>query len=426
MTSTRIGTQEEELFHRQFHEAGQRALAASGVVSHHLVVANCPIRLNFAGPALADLFMPALAYHVVHDEYRDAATITIWDSFSTGVDAPPPPSGATFTSRGEIAGLDSAEILSAFHWGENSVAAFDRRTRAGCYWLPDARDLPWWVRSSPMRSLLGWILRDRGIQLVHGAAVGRAGRAVLLVGPGGSGKSTTAIRAAVAGMDFVGDDYVAVSNNPPAVHNLFATAKLKPAVQIGSFDRTFKPGDEKAVLDLPTSIIRSPMQLTGIATLRITGEPTSYTETTTLDALRAAALHTTLEQIPHPTGLEDAIDDLVQALPGGQLAIGTDADGLVQVLSDVIESPVSLGLRPADDHPTLSVIIPVYNGAEFLPDAIESIRGQDADFEVVVVDDGSTDDIETVVAETADRRCGPAVQPRAGCGSERRYRGKFR
>jgi glycosyltransferase involved in cell wall biosynthesis len=52
----------------------------------------------------------------------------------------------------------------------------------------------------------------------------------------------------------------------------------------------------------------------------------------------------------------------------------------------------------------LSVFIPVFNCARFLPQAIESLVGQTfRDFELVVVDDGSTDDTALVAAAWAVR-----------------------
>ena len=68
---------------------------------------------------------------------------------------------------------------------------------------------------------------------------------------------------------------------------------------------------------------------------------------------------------------------------------------------------------------TISVVIPTYNRAALLPEAIESALGQSyAPVEIIVVDDGSKDDTEAVV-----RRFGAAVgyvsQSNAGVGVAR-------
>ena len=42
----------------------------------------------------------------------------------------------------------------------------------------------------------------------------------------------------------------------------------------------------------------------------------------------------------------------------------------------------------------VSVLMPVYNGAQYLQEAIDSILGQTyKDFEFVIIDDGSTDEL---------------------------------
>jgi glycosyltransferase involved in cell wall biosynthesis len=54
--------------------------------------------------------------------------------------------------------------------------------------------------------------------------------------------------------------------------------------------------------------------------------------------------------------------------------------------------------------PTFSVIIPTYNRAAVLPDAIESVFGQSVgDLELIVVDDGSTDDTAAILAKYGGR-----------------------
>ena len=54
--------------------------------------------------------------------------------------------------------------------------------------------------------------------------------------------------------------------------------------------------------------------------------------------------------------------------------------------------------------PRVSVIIPIYNGAATIERALKSVFEQTfTDFEIVVVDDGSTDDTPSVLARFADR-----------------------
>jgi glycosyltransferase involved in cell wall biosynthesis len=54
--------------------------------------------------------------------------------------------------------------------------------------------------------------------------------------------------------------------------------------------------------------------------------------------------------------------------------------------------------------PKVSVVIATYNRAEFLPETIDSVLGQKfQDFEIIVVDDGSTDDTQQVLRAYGDR-----------------------
>jgi glycosyltransferase involved in cell wall biosynthesis len=67
-----------------------------------------------------------------------------------------------------------------------------------------------------------------------------------------------------------------------------------------------------------------------------------------------------------------------------------------------------------------SVVIPAYNRADVLGEALRSVLAQtEQDFEIIVVDDGSKDDPQSVVRAIADPRIRFHAQPNRGGGAAR-------
>src|SRR5690606_25306908 len=76
---------------------------------------------------------------------------------------------------------------------------------------------------------------------------------------------------------------------------------------------------------------------------------------------------------------------------------------------DVSAAPLPVALatsREPDVPPLVSIILPVYNHADFLPQALKAVLAQTyANWELIIVNDGSTDDFEGAVAPfLSDRR----------------------
>jgi len=94
-------------------------------------------------------------------------------------------------------------------------------------------------------------------------------------------------------------------------------------------------------------------------------------------------------------------------------------------MGDIPAGNCDVELRPrahanARIVPFFSVVIPVFNRARLLKSALASVRAQTCDdYEVIVVDDGSTDDPESVVNSLADPRIRFLRQDNRGGGAAR-------
>lgn len=118
-----------------------------------------------------------------------------------------------------------------------------------------------------------------------------------------------------------------------------------------------------------------------------------------------------------------------QQLPHADAVFGEEIRDGLNSAQQILESRVPLG-APATEPPTtlerphVTVIIPTYNRARLLARALDSVVAQTFDdFEVLVVDDGSTDDTEETVAAYADRRIRYLRQPQNAGVAAARNRG---
>jgi hypothetical protein len=415
--------EEQVVFFKSVYNKFLEARRTSQQIDFYYGLCGSKIRLSFAGEELVSHITPALSHLQISKVETPDLTVCLWDSKSTGTRMVPPPwKRNQYTNRGDIWGYNSNRIKTAFHWIEFSLNLFDSETNTGLFWVENAANLPFWVHASPLRSLFHWWLEKNGSQLIHAAAVGSEQGAVLLTGKGGIGKSTTALSCLKSGLLYLGDDYVAIRlKDKPFVFSIYNTAKLNAdhTVNFSEFvpliSNVEKLDDEKAVMFLNNAYshqITVSLPLKAILVPSVThSKESQITEAAPENILRAASF-ITMTQLPGAdVRTFEFLNQLSFSLPCFNLEVGQDLSSIPTLISALLEdvslkAPLNVsqtkddpgGSSSAKTLPLVSVIVPVFNGEKFIPDAIDNIMSQNyPSIEIIIVNDGSTDDTEKVI-----------------------------
>ena len=203
----------------------QRAALTPPDATRAFSVAGVGVEVRVHGAALADVLLPAFDACPAPEPGGDPYLIHAWDHHATGTEAPR-----------ELRALVDPGYSPRFVDGCNQLVVAEGAYGLVCeaddpptalFTVDSAAMLPAFHRGSPLAILLASLLRRDGRAMVHSACVGQPGLGgLLLAGRSGSGKSTTALRALLAGWLYTGDDYVVADPGGLTAHTLYATAKL--------------------------------------------------------------------------------------------------------------------------------------------------------------------------------------------------------
>jgi hypothetical protein len=315
-------------------------------------IAGYNVRLSFAGMSLLPYICPALEHLSIETAAPPHLTISLWDTTSTGAEMPPPPwSLSDYGVRGEIAGYNNDRISTCFKHGSGAVSLLDSSLNQAIFWVRDADQLPYWEKGAPLLNILHWWMSQHGRLLVHGAAVGNDQGAALIVGRGGSGKSTTALACLSSGLLYLGDDYTIIETRPsPVVHSLYATAKVD-VNQVNAFPHLLPKirnsgalASEKALMflspyynkqmipDLPVRAILVP---------RVTGGLQTQLKKISAAAALTALAPSTIFQLPRAGESNfKIVAQFVSKVPCYTLECGTNLAQIPEVVLSALSSDV--------------------------------------------------------------------------------------
>lgn len=116
------------------------------------------------------------------------------------------------------------------------------------------------------------VLSLNGELVVHGAAIARAERAVLLLGPSGAGKSTSAYLASLAGWTLLSDDLVVVRHVDDGLEAVGVHRSVAVPPEVVAADATQIALDSRGRRRPPIALDRRPVRIGAVAIVGHGGE----------------------------------------------------------------------------------------------------------------------------------------------------------
>ena len=348
-----------------------------GVKRRYLRIADRDVVFQFSNDTTADAMTAAMAHLQIDAPAGPAAlTVSMWDGEKAPRNHVLRAYLYTVTNwwfsytgtRGILIDMHGDRLLATYNSDTRLMCVVDLDHDRAFYWKSDTAPMPYYETCSPFRSLLhGWMSRN-GRYFVHGAAVGYANGGAMLVGKGGSGKSTSALSCLASSLSYAGDDYCIVSGSLSGgfeVHSLYCTAKLVEEKNLEAFPaiagNVTNPGraaEEKVALSLHqyrSSKLMKKFPLRALLVPVITGQrESSVVKCSPQDALMAIA-PTTVGQMAF-SGAADLrfMADIARAVPTYRLLLGTELDAVPGVLEELL---ASLGAGPATEGTLLEPVI---------------------------------------------------------------------
>jgi len=324
-----------------FEAAGR----ARGLVSAHFDLGGTVLRVMFAGRDLADALCPALQ-HLACAPAPAHVRVLAFESALSGVDLPGGLDRAGLRRGGAgkparvagFVGLAEEPGLLSLYWPDAGT---------GVAWAESAESLSQNERAAPFRPFFRWAMPARGLYLVHAAAVCSEEGAVLIVGPSGHGKSTSALACAAAGLGYIGDDYclLGFEADVPVVHSLYSSGKVHAhnIQRLGAagalLSAPLREG-EKAMGFLNASggvrvVRKAPVRAVLIP--RTKGNPRAAIAPATPAAALRALAPSSLMQVPGPAdGTLAALARLVRDVPAAFIDLPDDAGQIPAAIDELL------------------------------------------------------------------------------------------
>ncbi len=308
------------------------------------------IRLHCKSPA----FLGHCLSNIVNDPAFAMKSQKIIDIHVTSPEdgllgSPPLWNEETFQTAKIEAMLEKTPLRASYNDAYGIWHIYDHESATGLQWMQSPVAFPPWEPAGPLRNFIHWALSTPESRLIHAGTLGQNGKAVLMVGRGGSGKSSTVVAGIAQRMQSAGDDYVHVRHDGLGtnVYPVFSVMKQDAAGldRLGLYDISAKSTAnwqakyEFGAQDVGGLPMTGPLAVMAIL-IPVIGnrDDTTITPASKKEAMLALAPSTVLQMPGERISGMAFFADLVRRLPCHRLTLGRDPAGIVAAIRNFLEA----------------------------------------------------------------------------------------
>jgi len=315
-----------------------------------LDIAGNNINIKTAGEALQSFVCRAMMHLPQITQSENGLEILVWDQLESGIHLPEPPNELFVHPNGKKYSQNTFGNYAIIYYENRSIFhLYDLLTNRVIVCVKDKHKLPNYFLAAPFFEVFKLWSKKVGLHILHAGCIANNTRAILIVGKGGMGKSTTSIQSLIGGLNYLSDDYILVKlDKKPIAYSLFCSGKLHtkhlenfPTISKIAFNKNKEVYDKPLMflneLYRDQIILQSPIK--AILSPQLNDQEESFFESqSSFETLKSLAPSTILQLRLGNTNDLKVMADFTKSTQCFKLFLGRNLNGITPVVSKLLKS----------------------------------------------------------------------------------------
>jgi hypothetical protein len=273
-------------------------------------------------------------------------TLYLLDAESLSWPRPPRWFQSTYNRHNAQDAFQALNLWGAYLDEPRAWQYFNPITKVGIQLIKNPSSMIPWESGGPLRHFLHWAYQSMGKMLCHSGSLGINNQGVLLIGPGGSGKSGTTLAGISHGLYTVGDDYCLIDPVGAMAYPLYQIIKQDPkgferlslkVADINSLQVNWQKKYEVHRRLFKSDPFAGALKIKALMLLKIKDVKVSSLKTSTPgEAMKAWALSSSFQLPDHEKESIAFISDLCKRLPVMEITLSHDDKNIAEIIYDAL------------------------------------------------------------------------------------------